>query len=327
MAYLNYYKNENAAAYWSFLKGRESGAGTDTFYGAKGYYMPIKIDKKILGVIGVSCSEGFLEPDQKFIIETVISQMAIALDREILVSQQEASKTAIDRERLRSSLLRSISHDLRSPLAGIKGTISTILEDGESIPENVKQSLLKGVYDDTEWLIRLVENLLSMTRFDEGNVRIDENMELVEEVLTESAQRSSKYFRDHEIKIDAPEEMIMAPMDGSLIEQVLINLIDNAAKFSPKGSLIQVKAYGKDNDVFFEVIDDGIGIDDKILPYIFDRFFTNGSKISDSRRGVGLGLAICKSIVEAHGGKIAAFNRKNGGSIFRFNIPGKKVID
>lgn len=320
-------KNENAAAYWSFLKGRESGAGTDTFYGAKGYYMPIKIDKKILGVIGVSCSEGFLEPDQKFIIETVISQMAIALDREILVSQQEASKTAIDRERLRSSLLRSISHDLRSPLAGIKGTISTILEDGESIPENVKQSLLKGVYDDTEWLIRLVENLLSMTRFDEGNVRIDENMELVEEVLTESAQRSSKYFRDHEIKIDAPEEMIMAPMDGSLIEQVLINLIDNAAKFSPKGSLIQVKAYGKDNDVFFEVIDDGIGIDDKILPYIFDRFFTNGSKISDSRRGVGLGLAICKSIVEAHGGKIAAFNRKNGGSIFRFNIPGKKVID
>ncbi|HBC96427.1 MAG TPA: two-component sensor histidine kinase [Clostridium sp.] len=320
-------KNENAAAYWSFLKGRESGAGTDTFYGAKGYYMPIKIDKKILGVIGVSCSEGFLEPDQKFIIETVISQMAIALDREILVSQQEASKTAIDRERLRSSLLRSISHDLRSPLAGIKGTISTILEDGESIPENVKQSLLKGVYDDTEWLIRLVENLLSMTRFDEGNVRIDKNMELVEEVLTESAQRSSKYFRDHEIKIDAPEEMIMAPMDGSLIEQVLINLIDNAAKFSPKGSLIQVKAYGKDNDVFFEVIDDGIGIDDKILPYIFDRFFTNGSKISDSRRGVGLGLAICKSIVEAHGGKIAAFNRKNGGSIFRFNIPGKKVID
>lgn len=320
-------KNENAAAYWSFLKGRESGAGTDTFYGAKGYYMPIKIDKKILGVIGVSCSEGFLEPDQKFIIETVMSQMAIALDREILVSQQEASKTAIDRERLRSSLLRSISHDLRSPLAGIKGTISTILEDGESIPENVKQSLLKGVYDDTEWLIRLVENLLSMTRFDEGNVRIDKNMELVEEVLTESAQRSSKYFRDHEIKIDAPEEMIMAPMDGSLIEQVLINLIDNAAKFSPKGSLIQVKAYGKDNDVFFEVIDDGIGIDDKILPYIFDRFFTNGSKISDSRRGVGLGLAICKSIVEAHGGKIAAFNRKNGGSIFRFNIPGKKVID
>ncbi|MEY8764756.1 MULTISPECIES: DUF4118 domain-containing protein [Clostridium] len=320
-------KNENAAAYWSFLKGRESGAGTDTFYGAKGYYIPIKIDKKILGVIGVSCSEGFLEPDQKFIIETVMSQMAIALDREILVSQQEASKTAIDRERLRSSLLRSISHDLRSPLAGIKGTISTILEDGESIPENVKQSLLKGVYDDTEWLIRLVENLLSMTRFDEGNVRIDKNMELVEEVLTESAQRSSKYFRDHEIKIDAPEEMIMAPMDGSLIEQVLINLIDNAAKFSPKGSLIQVKAYGKDNDVFFEVIDDGIGIDDKILPYIFDRFFTNGSKISDSRRGVGLGLAICKSIVEAHGGKIAAFNRKNGGSIFRFNIPGKKVID
>ncbi|MHC6180096.1 DUF4118 domain-containing protein [Clostridium sp. JNZ X4-2] len=320
-------KNENAAAYWSFLKGKESGAGTDTFYGAQGYYIPIKIGMKILGVIGVSCSEGFLEPDQKFILETVTSQMAVALDREVLVSQQEASKVAIDRERLRSSLLRSISHDLRSPLAGIKGAVSTILEDGKSISEEVRQNLLKGVYDDTEWLIRLVENLLSMTRFDDGSVKIDKNMELVEEVLTEAAQRSSKYFKDHEIKISLPGEMIMVPMDGKLIEQVLINLIDNASKFSPRGSLIQVKAYGKDNDVFFEVIDNGSGIDDKILPHIFDRFFTDGSKISDSRRGVGLGLAICKSIVEIHGGKIAAFNKKNGGAVFRFNIPGKKIID
>ncbi|MCI1945458.1 sensor histidine kinase [Clostridium luticellarii] len=320
-------KNENAAAYWSFLKGREAGAGTDTFYGAQGYYIPIKVSGKILGIIGVSCSEGLLEPDQKFIIETITSQMAIALDREILVSQQEASKVAIDRERLRSSLLRSISHDLRSPLAGIKGAVSTILEDGKSITEEVKQNLLTGVYDDTEWLIRLVENLLSMTKFDDGSVKINKNMELVEEILAEAAQRSSKYFKDHEIKISAPSEMIMAPMDGKLIEQVLINLIDNAAKFSPKGSLIQVKAYGKDNDVFFEVMDDGVGIDDKILPHIFDRFFTDGSKISDSRRGVGLGLAICKSIVEIHGGKIAAFNKKNGGAIFRFNIPGKKIVD
>lgn len=320
-------KNENAAAYWSFLKGKEAGAGTDTFYGAQGYYMPIKVSRKILGVIGVSCSEGFLEPDQKFMLETVASQIAIALDREALVSQQEASKVAIDRERLRSSLLRSISHDLRSPLAGIKGTISTILEDGSSIPEEAKQTLLRGVYDDTEWLIRLVENLLSMTKFDDGSVKIDKNMELVEEVLAEATQRSSKYFKDHEIKISVPEKMIMAPMDGNLIEQVLINLIDNAAKFSPKGTLIEVKAYEKNNDVFFEVIDNGTGIDDKILPHIFDRFFTDGSKISDSRRGVGLGLAICKSIVEIHGGKIMAFNKKNGGSIFKFNIPGRKIID
>lgn len=320
-------KNESTTAYWSFLKGKEAGAGTDTLYGAQGYYMPIKVGGKILGVIGVSCAEGFLEPDQKFILETVTNQMAIALDREILVGQQEASKVAIDRERLRSSLLRSISHDLRSPLAGIKGAISTILEDGKSISEETKKNLLRGVYDDTEWLIRLVENLLSMTKFDEGNMKINKNMELVEEVLAEAAQRSSKYFKDHKIKISVPEKMIMAPMDGNLIEQVLINLIDNAAKFSSKGSLIQVKAYGKNQDVFFEVIDDGIGIDDKILPHIFDRFFTNGSKISDSRRGVGLGLAICKSIVEIHGGKIVAFNKKGGGTIFRFNIPGKKVID
>ncbi|MEY8001062.1 DUF4118 domain-containing protein [Clostridium sp. Mt-5] len=320
-------KDESAVAYWSFLKGKEAGAGTDTLYGAKGYYVPIKVRGNILGVIGVYCSERFLEPEKKFILKTVTSQMAIALDREILVSQQESSKVDIDRERLRSSLLRSISHDLRSPLAGIKGAVSTILENGKFISEDTKKNLLSGVYDDTEWLIRLVENLLSMTKFDEGNMKINKNMELVEEVLSEASQRSSKYFKDHKIKISVPEKMIMAPMDGNLIEQVIINLIDNAAKFSPKGSLIQVKAYGKNEDVFFEVIDDGIGIDDKILPYIFDRFFTNGSKISDSRRGVGLGLAICKSIVEIHGGKIVAFNKRNGGAIFRFNIPGKKIID
>ncbi|WP_207652194.1 sensor histidine kinase [Clostridium oryzae] len=314
-------RDEEAVAYWTLLNGKEAGAGTNTFYAAKGYYMPLKRQGKILGVIGISCVDGILLPEQKFIFETVASQISIALDREVLSEIEKNSKMEIESERLRSNLLRSISHDLRSPLAGIKGAVTTIIENGCLITQETRNQLLQGIYDDTEWLIRLVENLLSMTRFEEGKVKVNKNVELVEEVVYEAVQRTTKRFKDHKIKVTVPENVIMAPMDGSLIEQVIINLIDNSLKFSPQNSLIEVKAYEKDENIFFEVIDEGIGISDEILPHIFDSFFTNGSKISDSRRGVGLGLAICKSIVEAHGGSIEAYNKKHGGAIFKFNIP------
>lgn len=320
-------KEEEAIAYWTFINDKESGAGTNTFYDAKGYYIPLKSHGKVLGVLGVSCINGTLKPKQKFIFETVASQIYIALDREILSETQEKFRLEVESERLRSNLLRSISHDLRSPLAGIKGSVSTIIETGNLISEETKGELLQGIYDDTEWLIRLVENLLSMTRVDEGNLKINKSMELVEEVVYEAVQRTSNRFKDHKIKVTVPEDVIMAPMDGSLIEQVLINLFDNALKFTPKGSLIEVKFYENNKNVIFEVIDNGMGISEGILPHIFDRFFTNGDKISDSRRGVGLGLAICKSIVEAHGGIITAHNKDNGGAVFRFNIPKEDKVD
>lgn len=315
-------KDEEAVAQWTLINEKECGTGTNTFHGAKGYYMPLKSNGKVLGVLGISCINGPLKPEQKFIFETVASQIYIALDREILAETQKKSNLEIESERLRSNLLRSISHDLRSPLAGIKGSVSTIIETGNLISEETRGELLQSVYDDTEWLIRLVENLLSITRFEGGNMKIKKEMELVEEVVYEAIQRISKRFMENEIKVTVPEEVIMAPMDGSLIEQVIINLIDNAIKFTPKDSLIEVKVYEDEKNAYFEVTDSGMGISEDIIVHIFDRFFTNGDKISDSRRGVGLGLAICKSIVEAHGGSIAAYNRNDGkGAIFRFNIP------
>ncbi len=317
-------KEEEAVAHWTFLNDKESGAGTNTFHGAKAYYMPLKSHGKILGVLGVSCVNGSLEPEQKYIFETVASQIYIALDREILVETQKKSSLEIEGERLRSNLLRSISHDLRSPLAGIKGSVSTIIETGEFLSEKTKGELLQSVYEDTEWLIRLVENLLSMTRFDGGGLKIKREMEIVEEVVYEAVQRTSKHFKEHKIKVTVPDEVIMAPMDGSLIEQVLLNLLDNAIKFTPKDSLIEIKVYEENNNIMFEVVDNGPGIAEDILPHIFDRFFTDGYKISDSRRGVGLGLAICKSIVEAHGGEICAYNEN--GAVFKFNIPKEEEL-
>lgn len=313
-------KDEEAIAYWCFLNDKEAGIGTNNFYASKSYYMPLKSQGKILGVIGVF-SNTALKPEEKYIFQTISSQISIALDREILSETQKNIKLEIESERLRSNLLRSISHDLRSPLAGIKGAVSTIIENGSSISDAKKDELIQGIYEDTEWLIRLVENLLSMTKFDEGKMEIKKNMEVVEEVIYEVVQRTSKRFKSHKIKVTVPDNVIVAPMDGSLIEQVLINLIDNSLKFTPKGSEIEIKTYEKDEKVFFEVIDNGTGIKEEILPHIFDRFFTDGGKISDSRRGVGLGLAICKSIVEAHGGKICAYNKKGGGAVFCFYIP------
>lgn len=314
-------KEEQAVAYWSFLNDKESGTGTNTFYGAKGYYMPLKSQGKILGVVGVFCDNDGLKTEEKFIFQTVSSEISIALDREILAETQKNSKLEIESERLRGDLLRSISHDLRSPLAGIKGAVSTIIENGKRISDDKKEELLQGIYDDTEWLIRLVENLLSITRFDHGNIKIKKKIELAEEVIYEAVQRTLKRLKDHEIKVTIPENMIMAPMDGSLVEQVLINLIDNALKFTKKGSIIELKTYEDEKRVFFEVIDNGEGIPEDILKHVFERFFTDGSKRSDSRRGVGLGLAICKSIVEAHGGIINVYNRKEGGAVFKFYIP------
>ncbi len=320
-------KDEEAVAHWTLLNDKESGTGTNTFYGAKGYYMPLKSNGRILGVIGISCTNGQLKPEQKFIFETVANQIYIALDREILAETQKNSKLEVESERLRSNLLRSISHDLRSPLAGIKGAVSTIIETGNLISEETRSELLEGVYDDTEWLIRLVENLLSMTRFDEGKMKIKKNMEIVEEVVYEAVQRTSKRFKDHNIKVTVSENVIMAPMDGSLIEQVIINLLDNAIKFTPIESEIEVKFHENDESVIFEVSDNGMGISEEILPNIFDRFFTNGNIVSDSRRGVGLGLAICKSIVEAHGGTIFAYNKDEGGATFKFDIPKEEKVD
>lgn len=320
-------KAEEAALYWTFLNGKESGRGTSTFYGARGYYIPLKRSDKVLGVIGVACGDTALKAEQKSIFETIASQISIALDREILAEVQKKSNMEIESERLRSNLLRSISHDLRSPLAGIKGSVSTIIENKERINEETEEELLKGIYDDTEWLIRLVENLLSMTKFDEGRMEVKKNMEIVEEVVYEAVQRTSKSFIDHEIKVNVPDKVIVAPMDGGLIEQVLINLIDNAIKYTSKGSLIKINVLEEANKILFQVSDNGGGIPSDILPFIFDRFFTNGSKISDSRRGVGLGLAICKSIVEAHGGTIEASNNKEGGAVFKFYIPKEESVD
>lgn len=184
----------------------------------------------------------------------------------------------------------------------------------------MKKELLQGVHEDAGWLIHSVENILSITRIDEGKMEFKKNLEAVEEIVAEAVSRVKKLAGNHPISLKIPDDLIMLPVDGTLIEQVLVNLIDNALKHTPTGSRIGVEARIEGERVVFEVADNGTGISEEDLPFIFDRFYTAPS-VNAGRCGTGLGLAISKSIINGHGGEISAFNNPSGGATFRFTLP------
>jgi len=309
----------------TFQTGNPSGAGTNVFVDSLAYYLPIKGQSGILGVVGVSCFEKkFLADEQKTLLEAVTTQIALAMERERLIEKQQKSKMEVERERLRGNLLRAMSHDLRTPLTGILGSTATILDNDEVLDKKVKIKLLQGVYEDASWLIHAVENILSITRIDEGRIELKKNMEAVEEIVAETVSRFKKLATNHTLKINIPNDLIMLPMDGTLIEQVLVNLLDNAIKYTPHGTTIEIKTQLKDEKVVFEVSDNGNGISGDNLPLIFNRFYTAATINDTGRRGTGLGLAICKSIITAHGGEISVFNNSFGGATFRFVLPAKE---
>lgn len=313
--------SEKAVATWAFNNNSIAGTGTDTLPGSNGFYMPIIGMNDTLGVIGVSCAGKKLDNEDSCLIEAVIAQMAIALEREILCEIQKEASLEIESERLRSSLLRAISHDLRTPLAGISGAVSTIIKNKNLIDESIIDDLLNGVFEDTQWLIRLVENLLSMTRIDEGKLKVTKNPEIVEEVISQSLSHIKKRIQDIKINIEIPDKIIFVPMDAKLIEQVFINLIDNAIKYSNGVCEINIKVYESGDIIVFEVIDNGPGISENVIDNIFDRFFTGELNYTDSRKGVGLGLSICKSIINAHKGDISVKNNADKGATFKFTLP------
>ena len=316
---------EIQAVSYTYKTGNPVGAGTSILSDSSAHYLPVKGQSGTLGVIGVSCFDReLLSNEQKTLFEAVTTQIALAIEREVLSEKQQKSKMDIERERLRGNLLRAMSHDLRTPLTGILGATATILDNDDVLDKKVKRELLHSVYEDASWLIHSVENILSMTRIDEGRIELIKNMEAVEEIVAEAASRIKKLATNHTIKIDIPNDLIMLPMDGTLIEQVLVNLLDNAIKYTPYGSLIEIKTKIEGERVAFEVSDNGNGISEDNIPLIFNRFYTAATINDSGRRGTGLGLAICKSIITAHGGEISVFNNSSGGATFRFVLPAKE---
>ena len=305
-----------------FKTGKSVGVEAEISLNSLGYYHPIKGQNKILGIIGIAClEENTLSKNEKILLESVSTQIALAIEREDLYEKKRQINLETETERLRGNILRSISHDLRTPLTGILGSVSTISDNYDVLDNDTKKELLEIIYEDTSWLIHSVENILSMTRIDEGKLEVKKDVEIVEEIVAESISRVTRFSGSHNIKIELPEKMVILFVDGLLIEQVFINLIDNAIKYSQSDSIIEVKVIEKEESVVFEVSDNGKGIPEEDIPTIFDRFYTKAKGNSIEKRGIGLGLAICKSIIEAHGGYMEALNNSSGGATFRFSLP------
>lgn len=284
------------------------------------YYYPIYGKSSILALISIPSDVGQqISESQNKILHSIIESVSMALERLRSLSQQAKSRQETAQERYRANLLRAISHDLRTPLSGIMGTSEIIMDKTDK--NDSRYDLAKDIYKDAQWLHGLVENILNLTKLQDGKLLLKKKLEALEEVIGASLMVMEKRIPERNIDVDMPDNVVMVAMDAKLISQVIINLLDNAAKHTESQCEIKISVKTDKEYAYITVSDNGKGISKKDLPHIFQMFYTTNNKIADSKRGVGLGLAICQSIVEAHGGKIYAENKKEGGAAFTFTLP------
>ncbi len=249
----------------------------------------------------------------------------LAMESQRNAKEKEDAAVMARNEKLRNDLLRSISHDLRTPLTSISGSAENLLANSAVLSESERKALLEGIYDDSVWLIGLVENLLATSRLDSGSAALKLSSELVEDVAAEALRHMGRRTEKHTVELDMGDELLLAQMDARLISQVLINLVDNAVKYTPPGSLIKISARKQGSHIAVSVADNGPGIAHELQGQVFDMFFTGDSKVSDCRRSMGLGLALCKSIINLHGGEIELRSNRPSGCIFSFTLPASEV--
>lgn len=283
--------------------------------------IPIRGLTKQLGIMQIIYSKEKFNLEHELLIKTVVTQMGLTLDREFIYKERENIRIAMEKEELRANLIRAISHDLRTPLTGIVGASGVILDNLEQLDKANIEKLVADINEEALWLNNLVENILNMTRIGEGKLLISKNHEVVDDVVYEAINHISNLAKTRKISILVPDDVVTLLIDGKLIVQVLINLLDNAIKHTQENCCIFVRVYIEGSMAVFEVADNGKGIDSKIESSLFDSFVTFSSKIIDGKRGMGLGLAICKAIVEAHGGTISAGKAAEGGALFTFKLP------
>lgn len=280
----------------------------------------------LVGVLGVNYA--FTAPYFEFCLSlpgyplAFFSMLAVSVITSAMTTQikrQEEQRYRAQVEEMRANLLRAVSHDLRTPLTSISGVASVLVQQPE-MPQERRQALLKDIVDDSEWLIRMVENLLSITRINAEAASLHKTPEAAEEVIAESVRKFRKRFQDFPVEIHLPDDLLMVPMDPILIEQVLTNLMENVVYHAQTATKIVLSLHRKQDFAVFEVEDNGVGISPKKLEMIFEPGVSQGD-ISDGGRGMGIGLSVCKAILLAHGGKIAACNRQEGGASFCFFLP------
>ena len=315
--------NELAVADWAFKRGQIAGRGSDTLPDASMRYQPLQTASGIVGVLSIKPSDSshYLTPDQRRTLDAFANQAAIAIERARLVDQARQTEILEITDKLQSALLNSISHDLRTPLVSITGALSSLAEDSINLNDATRHSLIETARGEADRLNRLVGNLLDMTRLEAGAVRVQTEPCDVQDVIGSALEQLEARKEDHPINVNISPELSFVSMDFVLISRVLVNVIDNALKYSPSGSPIEIEAHPASGYVEIEVSDRGIGIPKEDLSRIFDKFYR--VQRPDNITGTGLGLSISKGIVEAHGGFIAAENRPGGGTIITIALPMK----
>jgi len=319
--------DERAVAHWVFVNKKIAGAGTDTLMGSVGFYMPVISQTKVLAVIGLLCDKSILDHNERQFLRMIVSQIAMALERQRLSDEQRTILVNSEKEKMRSNLLRAIAHDLRTPLAGILGASSVIRENKDTLDDSIKDKLNLDIQEEAQWLIRMVENLLSVTRINDGESKVTKTPEAAEEVVAVAVSRIRKRFPNHKVDVTVPNQLLEVPMDGTLIAQVLINLIENAIKHSPMNDPVEVILSNTNTYARFEVKDHGTGIIEEDLPNLFTSYIPKNNRSSDSSRGMGIGLSICMTIIKAHNGTMEAYNQNKGGAVFMFTLPLEKGIE
>ena len=318
--------DERGVARWVYKNNKRAGAGTATLPGARCLYMAVRSGETVFAVVGLPMDQyPELGAFERNVLSSMLSEFALALEKEQVSRSKREIEVRARQEQLRSNLLRAISHDLRTPLTSISGNASILMADGGRLGGGQKRRLYTDIYDDSMWLINLVENLLSVTRIENGTMGIRMVPELVGEVLDEALAHVNRRASAYHIGVELSDELLMARMDSRLIIQVVINIVDNAIKYTPEGSHITLRAFRAGEMVRLEIADDGPGVPDEAKGQLFNMFYTVGNQKGDSRRGLGLGLSLCKSIIAAHGGAIGVGDNPPHGTVFYFTLQAEEV--
>jgi len=314
-------------AQWVADHDQVAGLGTDTLPNATALFVPLIGSQRTLGAVGIKSNDPdrFIDPDQGRLLETCASMIALSLERDQSVIEASEAELRVQAEEMRNSLLSSVSHDLRTPLAVIAAASSSLLEERPAHGKDERYELLQSIADESRHLERLVENLLDMTRLEAGAVVPNRQWHVVEEIVGSALGRTRRELHNHKVKINIPHDLPLVYLDGVLMEQAFVNLIENAAHYSPSGSQVDIDVKLKANNIEIRVADNGLGLKPGTESKVFEKFFRAHSNVGDSRRGVGLGLAICRAIIQAHGGRIMARNRPTDGAEFVITLPSERT--
>ena len=313
--------NERGVVEWVLHNNKRAGATTNTLSAAKFLYLSVRGKDHVFAIIGILMEDkAAVDLFEKSVILAVLGEAALALEKERLREEQQKIELKMQKEQLRANLLRAISHDLRTPLTSISGQARLMMETGETLEKQQLTELATYIYDDSMWLINLVENLLSITKLD-NDMTLSLSTNILDEVVEEALKHVDRHLKYHNFVLALSDDLLMAKMDGPLIVQVLINIINNAVKYTPEGSQITLTSKQKDQNLVVEVSDDGPGISDQAKEKVFDLFYTAENAAADGKRGLGIGLSLCKSIVTAHGGTIYVRDNSPKGVTIGFTLP------